>query len=125
MVTQLRHLASLPRGGVPAVTLDRGEDAAAIARQAVVAIDRLHPGLGARVVGVRAHRRAEGTVTASVGGLGDAARSASEPSGRIFFAHADGQLASTIEAAVWEGQKAGMRAVGALRRRYTPGRALG
>lgn len=87
----------------------------AMARGVVASLDRMNPGLGRHVVGVRAFRRGHPMVLSAVNGLTTLRPQTSAPHGNIFFAHSDNQLAATIEAAVWEGQKNGMLAMNAIR----------
>jgi monoamine oxidase len=82
-----------------------------IARGVVASLDRMHPGLGRHVVGVRAYRRGHPMVLSAVNGLTALRPLTTQPHGNIFFAHSDSQLAATIEAAVWEGQKSGLQAM--------------
>jgi monoamine oxidase len=94
------------------------DDAAvtAMGQSVVASLDTMYPGLGRQVAEVRAYRRGHPMVCSAVGALTDLRTLVTRPHGRVFFAHSDSQMAATIEAAVWEGQRAGAQALGAAKR---------
>lgn len=82
----------------------------------VAGLDRMYPGLGRQVSEVRAFRRGHPMVCSAVGAITDLRALVTKPHGRVFFAHSDGQMAATIEAAVWEGRKNGLLALASASR---------
>lgn len=104
----------LPHGDRYKLLDDQG--VTAMSHQVVAALDRMAPGLGHSVAEVRAFRRGHPMVCSSVGAITDLRALVTRPHGRVFFAHSDGQMAATIEAAVWEGRKSGLQALGVARR---------